>query len=1106
MDRRRIALTAGLVVALIASLAPVGTSARGAEARFDRPDGKVRKARIAQLPSQVGKNRMTMVFVELKGRPVAAYVGAAEASGTTLSRERKVAIRQSLGRQQSAVRTAIVRAGGRIRADFTDVLNGYRVEIRGRSIPALGRIPGVQAVHRVPRHVPDNTNVVLETGAAATWARTGFTGEGVRIAIIDSGINFYHKTFAGAGLAPWEADDGLTQNEYFPNEKVVGGWDFVGDAYDAGDETPVIAPDPNPLDCKDIDSEVGQHGTHVAGTAAGFGVTDAGDAYTGPYTANAIRDADLRIGPGTAPNASILAYRIFGCSGSTFFTLDAIERAVRDGADVINMSLGSNFGSPGTVDALASDNAVLAGVVVVASAGNSAASAYITGSPGSSTRTLTVAASDGNPSFPGARILLDSGGPVRAINANDADLPVTGELNVFEDDPTTTGDEETGAGFENLGCDADAYTYNGFSAGQIAVVERGSCARTDKAAVGDDEGAAAVIMVNTGTTFPPFEGPIYSVGIPFIGVPSSAGTDLAANDGTDATIEGAGGVSNPTYREIASFSSRGPGRVTQLVKPDVAAPGVTVVSAFGATVGQGVGYSGTSMAAPAAAGIVALVREARPEWGPRAVKAAIVGTAAAGRIEGYTIRSAGAGLVQPLRAVATDVYAVTAAGTASLTFGAVDGKRDPSGTTAFRRSARFRLVNTSDRPLTYTLTNDFRTATYGVSASISPSVVTLPARSGRDIRVSIRMSETGARDLPNASGQHGPNVDVDASGLYFMPIATVAGTIVARPTVDRPGAETIGIPWHVVPRGTSDIAPVPSSRSGWSIPDPLYASTIRVTNRGVHKGFVDTYALGLEDGRDDFGAVDLRAGGVQSIPAGVCTGEDDPDDRCIVFALNVWERWDTPAAFELDVLVDLDADGTEDVIIAALDLGLLGLDEGVLGAVAFDAVTLDVYAVWFAAGGTNGSTVLLPILASELGLSSGGDEAFRYWANAWTIYDDDGTGLFVDVMDTGQREQTEAYGAHVNVFDPVLSQGDFRPLKPGASTTIELTLDPTRYDPIERAHKGWLVVSLDDAYGADQADIIPVGELTPFNSRLGAPGSPRDPGPGRGRGMSGAWP
>jgi len=1080
MDRRRIALAAGLVVALTASLAPVGASARATEARFDRPDGKVRKALIAKLPSQAGKNRMTMVFVELKGRPVAAYEGAAEAAGTTLSRERKVVIRQSLGRQQTAVRTAIVRAGGRIRADFTDVLNGYRVEIRGRSVAALGRIPGVQAVHRVPRHRPDNTNVDLETGAAATWARTGFTGEGVRIAIIDSGINFYHKTFAGAGLAAWEADDGLTTNAYFPNEKVVGGWDFVGDDYDAGDENPVVAPDPNPLDCKDIDSEVGQHGTHVAGTAAGFGVTDAGDTYSGPLTANAIRDADLRIGPGTAPNATLLAYRIFGCAGSTYFTLDAIERAVRDGADVINMSLGSSFGSPGSIDALAADNAVLAGVVVVASAGNSYSSAYITGSPGSSVRTLTVAASDGNPDYPGARIVLASGGPVKALNANDGDLPVTGELNVFQDDPNTTGDEETGAGFEDLGCDADAYTYNGFSAGQIAVVRRGSCARTEKAVVGDDEGAAAVIMVNSGTDWPPFEGPIHSVGIPFIGVPSTAGADLDANDGEDATIETAGDVTNPEYRDIAGFSSRGPGRVSQLVKPDVAAPGVSVISAWGATVAQGIGYGGTSMAAPATAGIAALVREARPEWGPRAVKAAIVGTAAAGKIEDYTIRSAGAGLVQPLRAVATDVYAVTSEGAASLTFGAVDGKRDPSGSVAFRRSARIRLVNTSDRPLTYTLANDFRTETHGLTASISPSVVTIPARSGRDIRVSVRMSETGARGLPNSSGQHGPNVDVDASGLPYTPVTTVAGTIFARPTVDRDGAETIGIPWHVVPRGTSDISPVPSTRSGWSIPDPLYTSTIRVANRGVHKGFVDTYALGLEDGRDDFGAVDLRAGGVQSIPAGACTGEEDLDDRCIIFALNVWDRWDSPSAYELDVLVDLDADGTEDVIVAALDLGLLGLDEGVLGAVAFDALTYDVYALWYAAGGTNGSTVLLPILASELGLSSGGNEAFRYWANAWTIYDDEGTGLFVDVMDTGQREQQEAYGAHVNVFDPVLNQGWFQPLKPGAATTIELTLDPNRYDPIERAHKGWMVVSLDDGYGAAQADLIPVGEIPPL--------------------------
>src|SRR5262249_11186237 len=149
--------------------------------------------------------------------------------------------------------------------------------------------------------------------------------------------------------------------------KVKGGTDLVGDNYDAtgknGDPTPV--PDPNPLDCN-------SHGTHVAGTAAGFGVLedDNHSTYTGPYDQSIYGTTMFHVGPGVAPKADLYAIRVFGCQGSTDVVNEALEWAVDNDMDVVNMSLGSDYAPGDSADAFAADAAMRAGVMVVSAAGN----------------------------------------------------------------------------------------------------------------------------------------------------------------------------------------------------------------------------------------------------------------------------------------------------------------------------------------------------------------------------------------------------------------------------------------------------------------------------------------------------------------------------------------------------------------------------------------------------------------------------------------------------------------------------------------------------------------------------------------------------------------
>ena len=262
--------------------------------------------------------------------------------------------------------------------------------------------------------------------------------------------------------------------------RVKGGTDLVGDGYDASTDPnyqPIPHPDPNPLDCLG-------HGSHIAGTAAGFGVLGDGATYTGPYNESTISSQSWKVGPGVAPKASLYAIRVFGCTGSTDVTIDAIEWAVDNDMDVINMSLGSPYGTPDEPAAMAATNAAKDGVIVVASSGNEGSSPYMTGSPASGTGTISVAANDPTQPFPGATLTISNGtGAERDRRQRRSRSRPARCLKVLK----------TPAGRVALGCSQSDYAG---TAGMLVITRRGTCARVARAIFGQRAGAAAVIMVN----------------------------------------------------------------------------------------------------------------------------------------------------------------------------------------------------------------------------------------------------------------------------------------------------------------------------------------------------------------------------------------------------------------------------------------------------------------------------------------------------------------------------------------------------------------------------------------------------------------------------------
>ncbi len=279
------------------------------------------------------------------------------------------------------------------------VFNGVALCLAPEQVTQVAHWPGVRAVHRLNSVRLHNSTSVPFLGAPPVWNYPGLplTGQNISVGIVDTGIDYVHPDFGGTGSSQeYQANDPTVLGDIpFPTAKVVGGYDFCGDNYDSSDpfnDTPM--PDPDPMDKNG-------HGTHVAGTVAGFGVTSYGAVYSGPYS-ETTPFSTMKIGPGVAPQASLYALKIFGTSGGSDLVLPALEWALdpnadgdfSDHLDVLNMSFGEPFGAADSPDALACGNAVAAGIIIVASAGNSWDTYFSAGTPASAASVISVAASE----------------------------------------------------------------------------------------------------------------------------------------------------------------------------------------------------------------------------------------------------------------------------------------------------------------------------------------------------------------------------------------------------------------------------------------------------------------------------------------------------------------------------------------------------------------------------------------------------------------------------------------------------------------------------------------------------------------------------------------
>ncbi len=478
-----------------------------------------------------------------------------------------------------------------LRHIYKYALKGFSVKGRQTDIEQLTklvRVGMISPVNIYKAHEEESIKMIggQEVRGFFDQNNERLTGKGVKVGVIDTGIDYTHPD--------------LSSN-------YGGGHDLVD-----GDK--------DPMETKPEDGVSTLHGTHVAGIIAANGKLK-----------------------GVAPDATIIAYRALGPggSGTTEQVIAAIEQAIKDKVDILNLSLGNNVNGPDLPISMALNNAVEKGITAVTSSGNSGPNYWTVGSPGTASKAISVGASTPKLKIP----FLDVDGKRLRLHL------LQGSVDWELEKPYEII-------FGGLGRKEELKD----AAGKIVLMERGELSFTEKGLNALEAGAAGVIIYNNtkGAFFGNLE---VNIAIPVTALSKGEGEKLKKKIDIERVFARTFLIEEMDI--LADFSSRGPVTSTWEIKPDVVAPGVAINS----TVPGGyLSLQGTSMAAPHVAGACALIKQAHPDWGPDKIKAALMNTAKPivnHRGDLYRTFEQGAGRIQMDKALKTNTLVMPS----SLQFG-----------------------------------------------------------------------------------------------------------------------------------------------------------------------------------------------------------------------------------------------------------------------------------------------------------------------------------------------------------------------------------------------------------------------------------------------------
>ncbi len=900
------------------------------------------------------------VVVRLTSAPSAAVVAQGDVAQTTqvgrVRAQQKVVI--------AAARRLDIRS--RVLGRTERATNVVALRIDASKLDALAKDPNVVSIKPVIDYQKALSDTVPYIGATAVQQR-GFTGRGVRVAVLDSGIDYTHAAMGGLGtLAAYEAAYGTattdprntTLDGLFPTAKVKGGYDFVGESWPGGDG--IEDPDPDPID---FDG----HGTHVADIIGGK--------------------------LGVAPGVSLYALKVCSsvdtaCSGIAL--LQAMDWAIdpngdgrtRDHVDVVNMSLGSDYGSVYDDDlSLAVDRASKIGVLTVAAAGNGGDKPWIAGTPASARTALSVAQTQ----VPSARafpLVVNTPAAIAGTYTNTETVDWAPLGSGFGGDVVFVGRGCPAGSIDDTN-PADPYLTS--PAGKVALIDRGACAVSLKVDRAAKAGATAVLI----GLVAPGDAVSFSYGggdtfVPTMVIQQSLSNAIKGQlaGGAVVNVSVSDAVSIPLIGSMVGSSSRGPSTPRNTIKPEIGAPGASVSAVAGSGTGTQA-FGGTSGATPMVAGAAALIIDAFPSRSVTHVKSLLMNTAEttiinnAANMPGYLapITRIGGGEVRVDRALKSPAVAWDRKShSGALSFGLIDVT---DKTVVLRRTVD--VSNYSNKTRTFKLSSTFRFADDKLNAAIKisvPSSVRVP-RKGR-ATFTVKMTIDG-RKLREWTLDSGPN----ALNARILDTLEYDGYLWLNDTsTNSDNADPLHLAWQVLPRLSGEMHAPRSAKVTSTIKDGALAglpsARVRLRNEGVGTGYVDAYSLvGTSPNlpRSKRGTnspvIDLRAVGVQTfpVPANFCSA--DPS-FVYVFAINTWERTGTIGAFpgEFDIFLDTDLDGTDDYVVFNAPLnGTLDARE-LTWSVNLHDPDLIADAFFFADSGTNDANKVLTICGEQIGMNA----------------------------------------------------------------------------------------------------------------------------------------
>ncbi len=882
------------------------------------------------------------VVVRLSDPPLTVAAGPnAKQTGIAMTAAQQQAYLAQLKQKQDAAMSQLAGLGAIDLGRLKLATNAIMIDIPASQLTAISKISGVAAIRPIVDRKLELTETVQYVGGT-TVHNNGVTGAGVRVAMLDTGVDYTHIELGGSGnIADYNAAIAAASTtapaNLFPNSRIIGGYDFVGETWN-GSTVTTLSPDPNPIDANG-------HGTLTADTMGGLS--------------------------GMAPNTQIYSVKICSavasaCSGVAIlegieFALDPTNSGTLNNAvDVISMSVGADFGQREDEASQMFSNAVQFGVVAVVSAGNSGDIPYVVAEPSSTPEVISAAATQAVDAF-GIPLIITAPPSIAGTYSNTATLSFA---------PVNAGVVGNIA-YVGRACPGDTLLSN--PSGMIALVDRGTCAVSLKIDNVVSSGATGVLigLVAAGDAI------TFSFGGGTNFAPSLVITQATANVIKGALATGAvTGDIDPNNAislagSIASYSSRGPNFSYNMIKPDMSAPGTVT----GAAVGTGTGStteSGTSFACPLTAGAAALLLSQHRGLSSQEIKALLMENTEPSVTQNpltmpgvlAPITRAGAGELRVDRAAASTsaVWDSSAPYSVSLSFGTYRLN------TNARYSKKVVVRNYGNSSRTYTIANTYRDAPNTTGAVLTtPASITVPANGAASFTATLQVN---AANLPvwtlngGSNGNNGPLLQT----VEFAGILTFTG-----------GPDTVHVPWHILPHKAANVLPSPTS-----ITLNTDSTTLTLTNTtGATNGQVDAFSLTgigtqfpssqLPAPGDNFAVINLQAAGVRL----VCISNpcSTTANFAVQFAINTFGQRshpDVPAEF--DVHIDANSDGNDDFIVFNEDIGLAtaGADSGQNGVFVYDVVAGTATLVAYAVADLDSADMIYTVPLSNLSNSTTG--------------------------------------------------------------------------------------------------------------------------------------